>query len=152
MAQSAQPIISFNYGAHKTKRVRRALQVALFTAIICGVVITIGLWLGAPSIVSAFLRPQDDAYALATHGLPLFATCAIFFAINVTFIGYYQSIERAWQSTLFTLLRGIIFLVPSFLLMPLLVGGEGPWLAIPCSEALTMVVIIGYYLNRHQKE
>lgn len=145
IAQSAQPIISFNYGAHQSVRVGRTLKVALFTAIICGVIITTGLWLGVTPIVSAFLHPDEAAFGIATHGLPLFATCSIFFAINVTFIGYYQSIERAWQSTLFTLLRGIIFLVPSFFLLPYIIGTNGPWLAIPTAELFTMIVIMAYY-------
>lgn len=151
VAQSAQPIISFNYGAHQAGRVGRTLKVALFTAIICGTLITIGLWLGATPIVSAFLHPDEAAFGIATHGLPMFAICSIFFAINVTFIGYYQSIERAWQSILFTLLRGVVFLVPAFFILPRFLGNDGPWLAIPCAELLTMVVIIFYYISHRKR-
>ncbi len=150
VAQSAQPIISFNYGAHKQTRISKALHIALYTAVLCGIIVTIVLWLGAGPIVSAFLSPDEPAYTLAVNGLPIFATCAVFFAVNITFIGYYQSIESAWRSICYTMLRGIIFIIPSFLLLPLILGIEGAWLAIPIAESFTLIVIVLHYLFKAQ--
>lgn len=151
IAQSAQPIISFNYGVHKQTRISRTLHIALYTAVLCGIIVTIGLWLGANPIVGAFLSPDEAAYTLAVNGLPIFASCAIFFAVNITFIGYYQSIEAAWRSILYTMLRGIIFIVPAFLILPSLLGESGLWLAIPIAELLTLIIIISHYLIAVQK-
>ncbi|MFG6341837.1 MAG: MATE family efflux transporter [Alistipes sp.] len=148
VAQSTTPIISFNYGAHQMTRVGRALRVSLFTAVVCGVVVTGCLWIGATGIVRLFLNPQESAYGLAVDGLPLFALCAVFFAINIAFIGYYQSIEKASVSTLYTLLRGILLLVPCFVLLPHLFGVDGLWLAIPAAELLTCVVISLRYVRQ----
>lgn len=142
VAQSAQPIISFNYGAGHGNRVSRALKIALFTAIICGVAVTLGLGIGTRWIVLSFLSPEEPAFAIACQGLPLFAICSIFFAVNITFIGYYQSIENVAVSIAYTMLRGIIFLVPAFIFLPSLIGADGLWLAIPTAEALTTIVII----------
>ena len=150
VAQSAQPIISFNYGAHMPKRVSKALRVSLFTALICGITVTLCLWLGAKGIVTMFLSPQEGAYQLAVKGLPLFATCAIFFALNIAFIGYYQSIEKAAVSTVYTLLRGVVFLVPSFILLPRVAGVAGLWLAIPVAELLTCILIYSRYFVTHR--
>lgn len=145
VAQSAQPIISYNYGAHLTGRVNRTLKVSLFTAVLCGIIVMVGLWGGKDWIVRMFLSPEEPAYSMATSGLPLFSICAIFFAVNIAFIGYYQSIEKALLSTIYTMLRGIIFLVPSFILLPQLTGVAGLWLAIPCAEVLTSIMIITRY-------
>ncbi|MDE6377425.1 MAG: MATE family efflux transporter [Duncaniella sp.] len=150
VAQSAQPIISFNYGAHSPSRVSQALRVALLTALICGVAVSLGLSLGARAIVMAFLTPAEPAFALAVNGLPVFALCSLFFAVNITFIGYYQSLERAVRSTVYTLLRGIIFLIPAFVLLPRLFGDTGLWMAIPSAELLTTIIIlIIFFINRH---
>ena len=148
VAQSAQPIISYNYGAHNNARIREALKISLITGTLSGGTVTIGLWLGAKLIVAAFLSPQELAYALAVHGIPMFAICAIFFAVNITFIGYYQSIEAVGKSILYTFLRGIVFLIPAFLLLPMVFGNNGAWLAIPAAEILTFIVIlIEYKIN-----
>lgn len=151
VAQSAQPIISYNYGAKNFGRVHQALRVSLLTAIICGVFITLSLRVGAGGVTRLFLSPDETAYGLAVDGLPMFAVCSIFFAINIAFIGYYQSIEKALVSTVYTLLRGVILLVPSFILLPRLIGVPGLWLAIPMAEFLTCIVIsTGYFLARRK--
>lgn len=46
---------------------------------------------------------------------------------------------------MFALLRGLVFLVPSFVLMPLLLGEKGIWLAMPLSELLTFLAIAVTY-------
>lgn len=145
VAQSAQPIISFNYGAHRPDRVARALRISLVAAAVSGLTVTLLLVVGSRHVTGLFLSPADPAYPLAMSGVPLFALCAAFFSINYTFIGYYQSIERPGIAALYTLLRGIVLLVASFLLLPRVLGAAGLWLSIPVAEALTCVIIVGFF-------
>lgn len=152
VAQSAQPIISYNYGAHNDARVSRTLRVSVVTAVICGIIIAVSLWPGAPAVAGMFLRPEETAYSLAVDGLPLFASCAIFFAVNIAFIGYYQSIEKALVSTVYTLLRGVVLLVPCFIFLPELIGVPGLWLAIPAAEFLTCVIICTAFCTAARRE
>ncbi len=145
VAQSSQPIISFNYGAGKFSRVRQALKIAIIAACICGVVISLGMWVGAPVLTGIFLNSSEEAYGLAVKGLPILGMCAIFFALNITFIGYYQSCEESGRSIAYMLLRGIVFMVPGFILLPYFFGTAGLWLAIPVAELLTLIVIALFY-------
>ncbi|MDE5609591.1 MAG: hypothetical protein K2I66_04310 [Bacteroidales bacterium] len=91
--------------------------------------------------MAMFIDPSCEAGVLASRGLPVFALCAVFFAANMAVIGYCQSVEQAAKALVFTLLRGIIYLVPLFFLVPLLIPGRGVWAAIPCSEILTSLTI-----------
>ena len=148
VAQSAQRIISYNYGAGQGLRVSRTLRVALVTAIVCGVVIAAGMWLGSGILAGIFIDSADAAYDIATAGLPLLGLCALPFALNITFIGYYQSCEQAVRSIVYMLLRGIVFMLPGFVLLPRLFGVVGLWLAIPVSEMLALAIIVPVYLLR----
>ena len=146
VAQSSQPIISYNYGGGHWERVRESLHIALVTACVCGAVISAGMWTGSEGLAAIFLNSGETAYQLAVKGLPLLGLCALPFAINITFIGFYQSCERASQSIVYMLLRGVIFMVPGFLLLPTVIGDDGLWLAIPFSEILTGIIIVAAYL------
>lgn len=98
-----------------------------------------------------FLSPDSGAFGIACEGLPKFALCGLSFALNIAMIGFYQSLEQSTRATVFTLLRGIIFIVPLFLTLPHLIGTAGMWLAIPASELLTLIVIaIDFAANRHK--
>ena len=142
VAQSAQPIISFNYGTGNKYRVQRAFRISIRTAAICGVIATTVLTLGAKPLVALFLTEGTKAHEIAIAGLPLFAYSAIFFALNVAIIGYYQAIEQNVRAIVYMLLRGLLFLVPSFLLMPAFIFPQGMWLAVPVTECMTLGVIL----------
>lgn len=142
VAQSAQPIVSFNYGAGQQARVSQTLRLSLITGFVCGLAVTLLMWLGAGPLTSVFLPSDTVAYDYASKGLPLLGLCAIAFSLNIVMIGYYQSIEKAARSTFYTLLRGVIILVPAFLILPHIIGVSGLWLAIPTAELLTLIIII----------
>lgn len=146
VAQSSQPIISFNYGAGVSSRVLHALKIALSTAIVSGVLISVVMWMGSPALTMVFLPADSEAYEIAEHGLPVLGICAVFFAVNITFIGFYQSTERSFISTLYSMMRGIIFVIPAFLFLPSIIGDLGLWLAIPFAEMVTMLIILSAYL------
>lgn len=141
IAQSAQPIISYNHGAGNATRVREARRVALMVAIGMGIVLSLAMAFGIKYVAALFLEKTTRAYSLAAEGIPLMAAAFLPLLVNVTIIGYFQSVERALPATIYSLARGIVFLIPSFIVMPLLAGDPGIWLALPVSEALTLCLI-----------
>ena len=141
ISQSAQPIISYNHGAGKRGRVVEARKVALATATGAGVLLSLALAFGVKYVAALFLDSDAGAYRIASAGIPLMATGFVFYIVNVTIIGYFQSVERVLPATTYSLARGLVFLVPSFILMPHLAGTPGIWLALPVSEAITFALI-----------
>ncbi|MDD2611589.1 MAG: MATE family efflux transporter, partial [Bacteroidales bacterium] len=115
--------------------------------IICGLGAMAATIIFCKPLVSAFLDPTCKAYLIATQGMPYFAVGYVFFAFNMASVGYYQSIEKAKRANIYTLLRGFIFLVICFLVLPQLLNIKGIWLAVPFAEMLTSVVIVGRYFS-----
>ena len=150
IAQSAQPIISFNFGLGDSSRVKETECIALLTAVVCGAIVTAVFTFWPSTLVGLFLALDDAAAQIAVGGLPLFAVGFTFFIINLTAVGYFQSIERVIPATIFALMRGCVFLVPCFIILPQLSGTPGIWYAMPLSEILTTVSIILFFLyNRY---
>lgn len=148
IAQSAQPIISYNFGMGNHARVVSTGRIALLTAVICGTIVMLVFVFCPDKMVGLFLDGDNAAAQIAIEGFPYFATGFICFIVNLAVIGYYQSLERIKPATAFAFLRGFLFLILSFLFLPQLLGTAGIWLAMPVSEMLTTVVIIGFYLWR----
>ena len=148
VAQSAQPIVSFNFGAARLDRVAAVQRVALATAVFCGGAVALA-FVGCPQLLVGLFLPLETAAArLAVEGFPLFAAGFVCFVVNLAAIGYYQSLERVRPATFFALLRGFFFLVPAFVLLPRLCGTPGIWLAMPLSETLTMLALGVYWRRR----
>lgn len=146
IAQSAQPIISYNVEA-RPHRAASAQRYALFTAVAIGAGIMLAFIMCPQLLVGLFLPLSSCSARLAVEGLPLFGLGVIFFILNLTIIGYYQSTENSMLATVLALLRGAVFLIPLFLLLPLWLGARGIWIAMPVSEAITLCFSVIYFLK-----
>ncbi|MDE7396378.1 MAG: MATE family efflux transporter, partial [Muribaculum sp.] len=133
IAQSAQPIISYNYGLGSRHRATATERLAIVSAISCGAIVTAAFIFMPKTMVGLFLDGSNPAAHIAVNGFPVFSVAFVFFIFNLTAIGYFQSVEKAVQSIVFALLRGVIFLVPAFIIMPRLLGNNGIWLALAVS-------------------
>lgn len=147
IAQSAQPIISYNFGTGDGDRVKRTLRLSVKTAFICGICFFMLTALCSQEIVLLFIDRSYGAFDIAVKGIPYFAIGYVFFALNMVGIGYYQSIERAHRATVITLLRGVVFMLTGFFVLPRFFGVTGIWLAVPLAELLTFLYIIGIYMK-----
>lgn len=147
ISQSAQPIISYNHGSGDRARVLEARKVSMLTAVVLGIVVSFILAGGIKYVAALFLSTETAAYHIAADGIPFMATGFSLAIINVTAIGYFQSVERALPATIYSLSRGVLFLVPSFLIMPIIAGTTGIWLALPVAELLTLLLIAFSWLK-----
>lgn len=153
IAQSAQPIISYNYGSGNSIRVKKAKILSISFSLLFGVIAMIATNLFCKPLVSLFLDPSCKAYNIAVNGMPYFALGFVFFAFNIVSVGYYQSIEKAKRAITYTLLRGFVFMIICFLTLPLLFGEKGMWLSVPCSELLTtIIIVVSWIIVRNQQE
>lgn len=150
IAQSAQPIISYNYGLRQYGRVAETERFAIMAAVTIGVVLTLIFTTLPGFLVSLFLEGDGPTVRTAVEGLPLFAAAFVPYIFNLTAIGYFQSVERVAPSVVFALLRGVVFIVPAFIFMPELTGVRGIWLALAVSEMLTALSIIVFYSVRRR--
>lgn len=144
IAQSALPIISYNYGAGQWERIHHTRNLSLSLAAVCGLLTTVGGIFFSPAVAGMFLESGQPSWQIAVDGFPLYSLSFVLFAVNVVFIGYYQSIERPRPAVVFMFLRGFIVIIPTFILLPIIIGNLGLWLAVPLSELLTLAVIVGY--------
>lgn len=142
IAQSAQPIISYNYGVSRWKEIYETRRLLLGTSLATGIIVASLFLLFPDVLVAFFVDVSSDAGQIAIEGFPNFAAGIVFYILNVAIIGYYQSIERIRLSTLLVFLRGLIFLVPCFLLLPGILGVAGIWLAMPLAEVLATLILL----------
>lgn len=145
VTQSIQPVISFAYGVHNLQRMREALRIALTVATLCGILGTLVMSFGARFISGIFLPSDCEAYRICCEGLPYYSSSFLFISLNVAMIGYLQSIEAATSATIFTILRGFIFSIPAFIVLPAVIGTPGLWFATPLAETLTLLIIMCHH-------
>ena len=144
IAQSLQPIASYNFGLGRNDRVVEAFAISCRTGVLASLFSIIAFTMFARYLVTLFIDGNDPAADIAIAGFPYFAVGFLFYITNLVAIGFLQSIKRVAPSVSFSFLRGMIFLIPSYCIMPQIFGIKGIWLAMPVSEIATFLVVVVY--------
>ncbi len=137
MNEGTSPILSYNYGARRPARVRKAgvvmgLMIFGYTAIMWSMIILI-----PHTLIQVF---TSDASLIADSVPALKQYFAAFIFMDLQYIGQtiFKSLNKKKQAIFFSLLRKVFIVVPLTYLMPyaLGMGTDGVFLAEPVSNVI----------------
>lgn len=141
LAQGAQPIISFNYGAGNKERVKKAFKIFMTISLSYSVIMWLFVMLLPQLLVRIFTSDvqlmETATWALRIYMAGIFALGAQT-ACQQTFV----SLGQANVSILLALLRKIILLIPLVYILPLFLADKvlGVFLAEPFADVIAATV------------
>ncbi len=136
--QGMQPIAGYNWGARRNDRVWSVLRYAVLAAT---AVTSIGFFLGvlAPEFVVRWFTSDADIIKIAARGFRIDVLVFPVVGTQMVISNLFQNIGHAGRSIILSLTRQALFLIPGLFLVPIVWGFDGVWLAIPISDALSIV-------------
>ncbi|MCH5216907.1 MAG: polysaccharide biosynthesis C-terminal domain-containing protein [Muribaculaceae bacterium] len=146
VSQTVQTISSSNFQSGDFQRVAAAEQVAILVAGALGVLSTALFFAFPHALTELFINLGTNSGMIAAKGLSLFAVGFVFLVVNLTATGIFKGTNRDKTAIVFTLLRGFVFLISCFIILPDMFGTAGIWLAMPISEVLTTMLLGVYYI------
>ena len=160
MNEGTSPILSYNYGARRPSRVRKAMMV--MSAMILGY--TAIMWSAIVLIPSTLISIFSSDAVLVADAVPaLKQYFAAFIFMDLQYIGQtvFKSLNKKTFAIFFSLLRKVFIVVPLTYLMPytLGMGTDGVFLAEPVSNVIggtacfvTMLAVVLPELKRIEAE
>ena len=142
LAQGAQPIVGYNYGAGKLDRVRKAFRL-LITA---GVVYAISAWLLVqlfPHVFVALFNDKPELVEAAVWALRIYLACFFMLGVQFSCQQTFVALGQAKVSLFLALLRKIILLIPLIYILPHILTGNqvfAVYVAEPVADALAATV------------
>lgn len=144
----AAPVFSFNLGKNDPARLRLLFRKSLAIVLGMTALVTACAYALAGPIVAVFIQEQSAAYPLALHGFWLFSTGYLFAGFNIFASGLLTALHDGKGSAALSFLRTFAFLVASLLGLPLLIGADGIWLAVPAAELAACAVSTALLIHR----
>ena len=145
--QGSQPIIGYNYGAEKYKRVKQAVKSA---TIVATIIVSIG-WIitqAAPYLLISIFNRDEQLVGIASTGMRIFLLMLPVVGAQVISSNYFQSIGKAKISMFLSLLRQVILLIPCLIILPKIFGLTGVWLAGAVSDGLSsLITLIIFFMS-----
>lgn len=134
VGQSAQPIISANWGANQGSRIRQVLRYALLTAAVFGLAWT-ALSLAIPNVyVRIFMSPTASVLAIAPAIIRQYAISFLLLPFNIFSTYYFQAVMQPKTAFLISVGRGMVISGALIFLLPALFGADAIWFAMPVTE------------------
>ncbi len=152
--QGMQPIAGYNYGAMKLDRLMKVLKLA----VIAGTCITTVGFLVSELIPEACARlftKDRELIQLSVNGMRIMMAAFILVGSQMIITNFFQSIGKAKVSMFLSLSRQMIFLLPLLLLLPLFMGVDGVWWAMPISDVISEIVAVAMmaaYMKKFNKQ
>ena len=117
LGQGAQPIISYNYGAKLTGRVRSAYKLLLALSLSYASLLWLGVML-APQAFAAMFTSDPALIDFTKHALRIYMACMFLFGIQMACQMTFTAIGNAKASILVAVMRKFILLLPLIYLVP----------------------------------
>ena len=139
IAQGAQPILSYNYGAKNTTRVKKTFRILLTTCLIYSVT----LWSVVMLIPEAFVgifTPDADLIEFTAPALRIYLGGIFLFGIQIACQMTFTSLGKAVNSIVVAVVRKFVLLLPLIYIIPLFVSNKtmGVYMAEPIADIVAV--------------
>ena len=139
VAQGAQPITSYNYGARNAGRVRRTYRLLLTVSLTYSMALWALIQLFPRVFVSIF-TPDPALIEFASGALRVYCAALCIFGIQIACQMTFVAIGSASSSILVAVMRKFVLLLPLIYIMPRLVENQtmGVYMAEPVADVLAV--------------
>lgn len=156
IAQGAQPISSFNYGAGNMERVKKCFKTLLITC----VTYTSILWLLVelfPSIFALIFTSDSSLVAYSERILRIYCFSFIILGIQIACQMTFVSIGEALSSVLVAVVRKLVLLIPLIYIVPLFFTDKtiGVFIAEPIADYIAVsftIILFSFVFKKKTKK
>lgn len=145
IAQGAQPILSYNYGAKNKERVKETYKLLLLICLAYSVTIWAAVMLFPSAFVSIF-TPDASLVTFASKALRIYFAGMALFGIQIACQMTFVSLGNAPSSVIVAVVRKFVLLLPLIYIMPNLISDRtlGVYMAEPIADitAVTFTAIL----------
>ena len=146
MVLGGQPILGYNYGAKKYKRVKETFRLILISTVIVGILSTLVFELCPLAVIHLFgvqteLYDEFAQMAFRTFLALVTFTCVI----KMTSI-FFQAVGQPVKAAIISLTRDIACFVPLVILLPKAMGIKGTLWAAPVADIIGIIITV-YFIS-----
>ena len=141
------PMLSFYDGERNFEKLKKLVLLSLrVIAVISVVTVTVSLVMTKP-LVSIFARPDNPVYNLAVTGNRICTIALFFVGFNIFASGMFTALSNGVVSAVLAFSRSFVFMMITMIVLPLILGVNGIWLATPTAELMALVLAVCMFFN-----
>ena len=152
IAQGAQPIISFNYGAKRCDRARETGKLAIYAVLAFSFAVFFCFQLFPRQITLLFGADNSEAYyAFAVKWFRIHMMLICVSGLQITVGNFFTALGKPMMSVLISVSRQVIAFPLLLLFLPRLFGLNGVLVSGPLADGLCAATAMAFFLSEWRK-
>lgn len=152
LTQGAMPMISYNYGAKNSERVKKTCKLL----VICGTIYTIVMWglsMLIPGTLAEIFTDNSVLIDLTAWAMRIYMAATLVLGIQFSFQQSFVALGEAKYASCLALLRKVILLIPLIYILPNFFADKvfAVFLAEPIADVLSTTTTSIVFINRIRK-
>lgn len=145
------PIVGYNYGAKNDEELKNIFKKSMLLMVVFGVLMTLFAELSAPLLARIFSSGNELKYELTCRAFLFSGFVFLLCGFNIFGSSFFTALGNGLVSAIISCMRTLVFQVSCVLLLPLLLGLDGVWLAVLVSDVLTFCVTWVFLFAKKKK-
>lgn len=145
------PIIGYHYGAANHAELKNLFCKSLILMGGSGLLLTVLAEILTVPLVTLFANYDADLFAMTCRGFRLYSLAFSIMGINVWGSAFFTALGDGFVSAAISFLRTLLFQIVVLLILPVLLGIDGIWLAITVAELLALLFTITFFAVNRKK-
>ena len=132
------PMLSFYYGEQNREKLKKLVGLSMKVIAVISVITAAASFVMTRPLVSVFARTDNPVYNLAVTGNRICTAALFFIGFNIFASGMFTALSNGIVSAVLAFSRSFVFMLITMIVLPLILGVNGIWLATPAAELMAL--------------
>ena len=144
-------MLSFYYGEQNREKLKKLVGLSMKVIAVISVITAAASFVMTRPLVSVFARTDNPVYDLAVTGNRICTAALFFIGFNIFASGMFTALSNGIVSAVLAFSRSFVFMLITMIVLPLLLGVNGIWLATPAAELMALVLSFFMFLKYRKR-
>lgn len=145
------PVISYHYGAGNKKELKSLFRHSIILLVISSVIMTLLAEVLAKYLAGIFVSYDKQLLELTTTAIRIYSVSYLISELNIFASSFFTALNNGFVSAAISFLRMFLFQIIMILLLPVIIGINGIWIAVTAAESLALVVSVVFVIINRKK-
>ncbi len=153
------PMLSFYYGERSLnegniqthEKLKKLVALSMKVIAVISVVTVAASFMLTRPLVSVFARPDNPVYDLAVTGNRICTAALFFIGFNIFASGMFTALSNGVVSAILAFSRSFVFMLITMIVLPIILGVSGIWLATPVAELMALALSVFMFLKYRKR-
>jgi putative MATE family efflux protein len=147
----SSPIVSFHFGAGNTDELKSLRKKSVNLVFIAGAAMVVTALVLAIPLCKMFVGYDVNLYEITLRGFIIYAFSYVLTGFNIFGSAFFTALNNGVISAIISFLRTLVFQILAVLILPILLGLDGIWMAVIAVELASALVTVSFLISQKKK-